>query len=427
MAATPISQSTAGPVPGPSSGDVDGPATPPRPLLLFDLECSLGTAPFDVLESAARTLSRSELSQRFADGTGTVELTLLRTCHRVELVGLVRAPEEIDRWRRSLPGPLSAWRYHEGREVVRHVFRVAAGHGSLAQGETEVREQVRGAGRAVLSRHPRPVLRAMFDRATAAARALSDPHEASRSIASVAADHLRTLVSTDRPRVLVVGAGTVGRQVAESLAPHAQVTVLFHQRPPPPSFLEALGADAQPLEVLPRLAATADAIVGAAKLGGHRVGAEVLPRDRPIVVVDLGMPRNFDAAVRSLPKVRLVDLQELYDRARVAGRPPIPDARLEARVDECAEVLERWLWEPWVAALYRAAEATRRSELSTAGPFLRNLDPGDAAAVDLLTRRLVARLLGRSAERIRSLPPGPEGDVRRRLAWELLGPATPEP
>lgn len=423
MAATPISHPRADATDGESSAELAPDAGPPRPLLLFGFECSLETGPLDTLEAVARGLTRPELVARFERSVGTDELAFLRTCHRVELIGLARDAEEVGRWRGILPHSGAAWRFREGREVVRHVFHVASGFGSLAVGETEVRAQVRAAGHSVLSRHPRPVLRAMLQQATEPGGAAGP---GARSIASVAAGYLRALTRAPRPRVLIVGAGTVGRQVARALAGEAELTFIYHARPPAPAFLKEVGATAHRLDALAEQATSADAIITAAKLGDHGFGLDVVPRDRPLVLVDLGMPRNIDPAVRRLPNVRLVDLQELYDRARATGGRPIPDATLEERADRCSELLDRWLWEPWVAAVYRAAEATRRSEVEAARPFLGPLDRDQMAAVDRLTRRLVSRLLLPTAERIRSLPTDTDPD-RRRLAWELLRPTSSDP
>lgn len=417
MASTPVASFRADPTvrAGPAPGPTESPS---GPLLLFGFECSLDTAAIDTLEGVARSVTRARVAAGFARHTSTEEIALLATCHRVEIVGLARTPEEVERWRDLLPGPTAAWRFREGREVIRHLFRVAAGRESLAVGEAEAGEQVRVAGRSILSRHPRPVLREVFCRATEELPRTSEPD--ARSIASFATEHLRRLLPEGTPRVLVVGSGTVGRQVTRRLAPHARVTVVYHERAPADSFLRATGSDAVPLDRLRESAETADAIVTAAKFGNHGLRPSDLPSGRSIVLVDLGMPRNIDPAVRALPSVRLVDLQELYELSRSSSDRGEIDPRLEELADRCSDRLERLLWEPWVSAWYRAAENLRRSELENARGFLGPLTPDQEVALDRLTRRLVSRLLLPPTERFRSFPPGPAGERQRRLAQELL-------
>lgn len=406
---------------------IEAPEARPTPLSLFGLEFSLDTASLDSLEEVARAVDRARVSEWFSRFFGTEEVALLSTCHRVELVGLARFPDEVDRWREVLPGSRSSWRVRAGREVVTHLFRVASGRKSLALGEAEVRHQVRAAGSHVESRHPRPVLRTLFLEAARAAQEVTPAESAPRSIASIAAARLLELVSEPRPHVVVVGAGTVGRQVVENLAPYARLTVVFHRWPPDEEFLRAAGAQAVGLDRLQEAIAVSDAVVTAAKFGNHGLHVFDLPRDRPLVLVDLGLPRNIEPAVRQLSNVRLVDLEELHSLPESWASSDGCDGSVDELADRFSERLDRLLLEPWVEAFRRAAEEVRRSELANARPFLGNLNAAQEHAIDLLTQRLVTRLLRSPTERLRSLPAGPEGDRQRRAALDLLKPDSTDP
>lgn len=397
------------------------------PLSVFGLELSLDTASLDTLEEVVGSVTKETVSAWFARFRGTEEVARLSTCHRLELVLLTRYPEELDRWRDVLPGPPGAWRVREGRDVVHHLFRVAAGQESLAVGEGEVRHQVKAAASLVASRHPRPVLRPLFLGAVRAAEEVSPSVPAARSIASAAVAHLRELLPEPFPRVLVVGSGTVGCQVVESLSPWARVTVAYHERVPDESFLRATGAHAIRLDRLAQELLRSDAVVTAAKFGRRGLGPHDLPRNRSLLLVDLGMPRNIDPAVRERSNVRLVDLEELYQRSEHRYGAPPSEPLLEQRARELSRRLEKLLLEPWVDTLRRAAEEVRRSELENARGYLGDLTPDQAVAVERLTERLVRRLLLPPTERIRSLPPGPEGDRARRVALQLLSPRPTDP
>ncbi len=398
-----------------------------EPLLLFGLEFSLDTASLDELEAVTQSVTKEAVRAWFPRMDGTEEVVVLSTCHRVELLLLVRSGHVVDRWRELLPGRRDSWRAREGRATVDHLFRVAAGLESLARGEAEVRHQVRAAAGRVESRHPRPVLRELLVRASEAAEELAPSTLASPSIAAVAAARLCALVDRPFPRVLVIGSGTVGRQVTECLVARARVTVAYHRRPPEPSFLRATGARAVPLGRLSEELERTDAVVTAAKFGHRGILAVDVPQDRPIVLVDLGVPRNIDPRVRLHPNVRLVDLEELRTTSGEIATSDDSDPRLEKRAERAFEKLELRLREPWIDAFRRAAEDVRRSELESARPFLGALDPEQELAIDRLTQRLVARLLLPPTERIRALPAGPEGDLRRRLALELLRPSSRDP
>jgi glutamyl-tRNA reductase len=411
----------------PTASSVAGTDPGPTPFRLVGLELSLETTSLDALEGVARSITRERLRDWFTRFVGTEEVALLTTCHRVELVLLLRSVHALDQWRRVLPGSPGAWRLREERSMVHHLFRVAAGRESLARGEGEVRHQVLAAGRQVESRHPRPVLRELFARAAEAANEICPSVSTSQSIAAVAAARLLSLVSRPLPRVLVIGSGTVGRQVTESLASRVRVTLLFHKNPPKASFLRATGARAEPFGRLREELAGADAAVTAAKFGDHGLHASDIPRDHPLLLIDLGMPRNIDPDVRTLSNVRLVDLQYLHATATRTTPPDRLDARLGELADLCSDRLELLMLEPWVTALRRSAEDIRRSEIDEARAFLGPLNTSQELAIERLTQRLVGRLLLPPTLRIRSLPPGPEGDLWRRWAVELFRPLPRDP
>ena len=394
----------------------------PTPRHLVSFECSLGTASLDELDRLHRTLDDRWVEERFRRSPGTEEVTRLATCHRLELYLVVQSETEALRWRTELPGDPTTWRARSEREVVRHLFRVASGRGSLALGEREIRFQVRAAGHTTRSRDPRPVLRELFEEAADAADELIPSVPPERSIASIAVARLLELVPLSNPRTLVIGAGTVGRQVAEQVAPGARVTIAYRHRAPDAEFLDRTGARAVPFDALRTELVNADVVVTATKSGGGFLGPSDLLPGHPVLLVDLGVPRNIDPAVRDLPFVRLVDLEEL--RA-ISGNDPGPpeDPQLMILADRSADQWESCALEPWVDELRRRAEELRRAEVELARSFLGPLRPDQEVAVERLTRRIVARLLNGSTEKLRTLPPGPEADRLRRFALELLRPA----
>jgi acyl-CoA synthetase (AMP-forming)/AMP-acid ligase II len=212
------------------------------------------------------------------------------------------------------------------------------------------------------------------------------------------------------------------------LAGRARVTVVYRSLPPPDGALPADGVRTAPFDRLPELLREADGVVTAAKSAGRLLGPGPLAdRLRPLPLVDLGVPRNVDPAVGTLPGIRLIDLEELFRTA-----PPVPDAgpgteRLLAEARAAAARLERVRPEAWVDALLRAAEAVRADEVARARPYLDGLSAAQQLAVDHVTRRIVARLLKRPIEDLRSLPPGTDGDAERDRRLRRSVPAGDRP
>lgn len=417
--------------PGPERGDLLVPPGPPPAVASLDLhvfEFSLATAPLAELEEVSEIVTPRWIAVAFEQSVGIEEVAIVRTCHRVEVVLLSADAEAVVACRRRLPGPTARWRDHSGRDAVLHLHRVAAGLESLAPGEREVRTQVRRACRSIRSRHPRPVLRDLLTAAVAAADTLDVPGRGVRSIATVATTCLLDEVARPFPRVVVVGAGVVGCQLAESLAPYARVTLVYRNTPPPEAFLRTTGARATRIDHLGEELPHCDAVITAAKSAGRILEPTTLKnRAAGLVLIDLGVPRNIDPRVGDLPDVRLVDLEELH-RRRVVGTDT---ADLEGRVArlslESALRIEHSMHAPWIDAIMRVAEGTRRSEQLRARPYLGSLSPAQEAAIDHLTRRLVSQLLGGPVERLRALPSGDREDGLREFALRLFRPLVDHP
>lgn len=397
----------------------------PCPRRMVGFEVSLATTSLDELDRMHRQVSDAWVAERFEESSETEEVTRLATCHRVELLTVVRSDREAERWKAALPGPSDAWRVRSGRHLVRHLFRVASGQGSLALGEREVRVQVRAAGHATRSRDPRPVLPELFGKAADAADELFPSVPLGRSVAGVAAASALALLERPDPRVLIIGAGTVGRQLIESLVPTSRITVAYRHHPPEEEFLRRTGARAVPMESVPGELPQSDLVITAAKSGARCLGPSDLPAGHPLLLVDLGVPRNVDPAVRELRGVRLIDLGDLH--ATVRTDPAVPeDPRLVELADRFAGRWEALALEPWIDELRRWAEALRRAEVDRAKAFLGPLTEEQEAALERVTRRIVAGLLRTSTERLRALPPGPEADRLRRFALELFRPEPSE-
>ncbi len=386
----------------------------PRERDLYGEELSLATATLDELEQATRAIDAEWVERRWSADREIEELAVLRTCHRIEVLQIRRGdPASLP------PGPAGGWRRRRGAEALAHLYRVTAGLESLARGEREVRAQVQVALRRSRSRLPRPILGELFREMLQAVETI--PPLPAGSVAAIAAARLLREVAVPFPRVLIVGSGVVGRQVAEALGPHARTTIVYRRTPPPEPFLRSCGARAVPIGELSEELPLCDGLVAAAKVGERIVApADLVGRPRPLALIDLGVPRNIDPNCRAVPGVRLVDLGTLYQGRALPTEGGPEDAGIRARADQGARRLEQLLAEPRLDALMRDAEALRRREIERALPYLGELTGEQRAALDHLSQRLVRRLLAAPLGRVRGMPPGPARDRALAAFAELV-------
>jgi glutamyl-tRNA reductase len=398
------------------------PQKPLEPLDLTAFGLSLSETPLPVLEEYVGAFSNDVVRSLFSRTPGIRELCILRTCQRVELFVLVApgATEEVS----VVLGDVE-WRAWRGIEAVRHLYRVVCGLESVAIGEQEVRAQLSDSAGRVLSRHPRPVLKRLLRQACADAETLSSSVK-NCSVAALGVSKLLEEIGQPFPRVLIVGSGAVGRQVAELLAPSARVTLLYRRKPPTQDFLRATGARCAPIECLGAELQLSDAVITAAKSGGRLIGWDQIgSRAHPLLIIDLGVPRNVDPSIRRFTNVRLWDISELgrpngYHELLTELTP-----RVDRRAIEIWAELSAELWEPAVAEIWRAAETLRRKELALGQGFLKSLTCEQRRAVDVLTKRLVRKLFREPTSRFRQLAKE-ESELPYRLL-ELLTPGSDRP
>ena len=411
-----------GPTPGPDAG-----AGPVRSLVpaverlsLVLMEWRLARLGVPGLERMLAEVTPERVRREFDSDPQILETALLRTCQRVLLLAVAQGRTAARRW-------VERWGSRDRREeradaeAIHHLHRIAAGLDSLASGEREIREQVRTAASSVLSRGPRPILRMLLSGAARPCDRADGPEPT--SVADLAATWLGARLSGARHRVLVVGAGTVGRRVAERLADIADVTVIYRHRPPDARWVAQWNVRILPTSAMADALGEARAVVTAAKATGRILEVAALPRDPgrgPRWLVDLGVPRNIDPEVGRRPGLELVDLDGLPRGELPAPRLEAIRQAVESAASESTIEFARASVEPWVSELRRRGEEIRRDELARALSHAGPLSDEAVVAVERLTERLVRRVLAGPSEELRALPPGPEADRLRHRVLEIL-------
>ncbi|HEX2118730.1 MAG TPA: glutamyl-tRNA reductase [Acidimicrobiales bacterium] len=404
------------------------------------------TAPLDLLERMAVTPDR--LPKALGDLVArdfVSEAVVLSTCHRVEVYAVAErfhgAMADVRHFLSELsfvpPEEFSDHLYvHYDDAAAGHLFSVAAGLDSVVLGESQILGQVRdawerareeGAAGSRLSLLFRQALevgkRARSE--TAIARGITSLSQAAVAMAS---ERLPDLADRN---VVVLGAGAMGAglvdEVAEADVPGPQVTVANRTWARAEQLAERAGGRAVTLDKLPAALTDADLLLtstGATKvvLSAADLAWALAPRrTRPLLIVDLGMPRDVDPAVAELPGVSLLGLGDV--EAFVA-------AHLDQRRQEVgpvraivAEEVGRWVEAttarqatPTISALHQRAEDIRAAELARYRNRLAGLEPREREAVEALTRSLLGKLLHDPTVRLKDAAGSAKGE---RLAGAL--------
>jgi glutamyl-tRNA reductase len=415
-------------------------------MTLLAVGVSHQTAPVALLEQFAMgTDETAKTLRELVESDHVSEALVLATCNRVEVFadvdrfhgGVTDVSRVLARQAGATVEELAPYVtvYYEDQAAA-HLFAVAAGLDSMVVGETQVLGQLRAAY--ALAREEGTVGRALHPVAQHALRVGKRVHaetgidKAGASLVSVALDRVEARIGSLRGRTaLVVGAGSMGALAATTLARREAAVVVSSRTAASASRLAGtVSGRAADLAALPAELADADVLVactGASGLIIHtdvvaaamRTGAVDGRPDRPLVVVDLALPRDVDPGVAALPGVHLVDLAMLQGEwagaaTSLSSAVAADDiAAAHALIEEETAMLraERHAAAvaPTVSALRSQAAEVVDAELLRLSTRLPDLDARARAEIARTVRRVVDKLLHEPTVRVKELAAHPGG------------------
>lgn len=402
-------------------------------------------APLELRERVAVDLdTASGLARELAGSAGPGhEAVVLSTCNRTELYlagSDARIAEHADDALLSLAGSgaaaLAPAAYRLADEsAALHLFRVAAGLDSLVPGEGEILGQVREAFEAG---SPGPLLDRTFRMALRAGRRARVETAIGESPASIpaaaAALAEQVFEGLEGRQVALVGAGRTAELMARNLRSRgALVTVVVNRTLDRAERLaRSLGARAAPLDELKSVLGDADVVVSSTSAPGFVLTAELLApalrarRGRPVLIVDLAVPRDVDPELSSIDGCFLYDVDDLEGvvAATLEGRRA-EAVHAERIVSEEAERFREWRASlavvPAIASLRARAEEIRSSELARLDARLGRLSDAERAAVDAVTVQIVNKLLHLPTVRMKEAAVSTDGLLYADVVRHLFG------
>jgi glutamyl-tRNA reductase len=310
--------------------------------------------------------------------------------------------------------------FRQGHEVIIHLMRVAAGLDSMILGEPQILGQVSGAqAEARAAGTTGPLLSHLFERASHAGKRARTETEIGRhttSISHAAARLVRDkLGDLDRAQLLVVGAGEMAEVAAQALINHGARQLNFINRTYARAEQLARQFEGRALNWyhLPAALAMADVVVtatGAPHIVIHENDVlPILPErgGRPLLFVDIALPRDVEESVGDLEGVQRFDidhLQSTVDANLAQRRSAIPD--VEAIIVAEASSFEEWLKGrqvlPVLVELRRKAREIAEMELARQAHHLNEFTPEARQKVSRMVYRIVNKLLHEPTIRLKA-------------------------
>ena len=334
---------------------------------------------------------------------------------------------------------------HYDTDAARHLFEVSAGLDSAVVGEAEILGQVKHAwDRGRTEGTVGSALNILFRHAVELGKRVRTETGISRNIASVStaavAMAAQRLQGFSGRRILVLGAGDMGEGMVKGVVGGgisegvADVAIANRTWERSVDLAERVGRPARAIRLADLNAAMTEVDLLLTGTGATSIMLEhgdlariMHARDgRPLLIVDVAVPRDVDPTSADLPGVTLLDMDDLRE---FADRGIRERRREVAAVNTFIEAeLERFLTStsarevaPLVGALHERGDSVRRAELDRFRSKLAGLDPAQADAVEALTKGIVAKLLHDPTVTLKAASRSPKGERLAEALRDLFG------
>ncbi|MEW6164049.1 MAG: glutamyl-tRNA reductase [Pseudomonadota bacterium] len=413
-------------------------------MQVYALGINHHTAPLDIREQVAFDPAR--LVQALHDllrGRPVREAAILSTCNRTELYCATEQPEAAADWLAEYhalaPHRIEPYLYqHPQRDAVRHMFRVASGLDSMVLGEPQILGQMKQAARTAEEAGTLgTLLGKLFQRTFSVAKEVRSTTAIGANIVSMAAAavHLseRIFERLADQSVLFVGAGEMIELCAAHFAGGKPKRLTIANRTPERAMpiAERFNGDVIRLDEVGTRLADYDVVVSCTASALPIIGLGMVERalktrrHRPMVMVDLAVPRDIEAEVGKLDDVFLYtldDLGQIVESGQESRQAAIVEAEeiIVHRVDDFFHWLEAREAVPVIRALRDAGERMRRHELEHA---LKLLQRGDdpTQVLEALSKGLTNKLLHPPTQALNLAEGEERGEVAQIISriWHL--------
>jgi glutamyl-tRNA reductase len=295
--------------------------------------------------------------------------------------------------------------YNDDREAIHHLFRVAMGLEAQVVGDMQISNQVKRAYQSSVDLEMAgPFLhRLMHTIFFTNKRVVQETsfRDGAASVSYAAVELIEELTSnTFQPRILLIGVGEIGEDVAKNMRhiPNAKVTIANRTYQTAKNLAEELDFEVIPFEACYEAMEEADVIVSSV-LKNEPFITKSLVKTFDIksykLFVDLSVPRSIETSIEDVPGALLYNVDNIKSKAsealekRLASVPQVVSIIKES-IDEFYNWKKESMASPTINKLKNALELIRKEELER---YLKNADPKEYAVIDKITKSMMQKIL----------------------------------
>ena len=417
---------------------------------IFSIGLSHTSAPVELRERLAFSEEqvRAGLSRLSCGHVSShvAEMAILSTCNRVEIYAVSDQPifAELETFLAEARGVEHGefafhLRHCKDEEVARHLFQIAAGLNSLVVGEPQILGQVTRALELARGQDTAgPILNRLFQAAIHAGKRARTETGISRnpaSVSSLAASLTeRTVHKISEAQIVILGAGEMAELAVEALRKRGANRILVINRTldRANALARRWGAQASTFENMSAALASADILIASTGAPHTLIAREMVEEamqaraGRPLVLIDIAVPRDVDPEAAGVHGVRLYDIDNLNAQLEhsLAGRmSEVPRVKLilEEELSQFMEYMKSLEMLPIIADMRQRAEVIRQEVLGKTLRRLPDLTATERDRIEAMTQALVKKILEAPTQRLRAEAACPHAPEYAAVARTLFG------
>lgn len=351
-----------------------------------------------------------------AKQNGIESLIVISTCNRTELYGFAEHPYQlIHLLCENTKGTVEEFQdvayIHKGKSAINHMFRVGSGLDSQILGDFEIISQLKFAARAskkegLLNSFTERLVNSVIQ----ASKRIKNETELSSGATSVSFAAVQYIMNAieniSEKNILLFGTGKIGRNTCENLVKHTKnshITLINRTKTKAEEVAGKFNLIVKDYENLQEEINASDIVIVATGAQNPTVYKSLITTNKPLLVLDLSIPKNVNEDITELNTVSLVhmdDLAKITDDTLEKRKAFIPDA--EAIIDDIMADFNAWLntlkFVPTIQALKHKLTDLKNSELNAQRKKIADFNEDQA---ELISNNIIQKITNQLAHHFR--------------------------
>ena len=364
--------------------------------------------------SVSETAKQNVLLQ--AKENGLESILVISTCNRTELYGFAEHPYQlIHLLCENTKGTVEEFQdvayVYKNKEAINHMFRVGSGLDSQILGDFEIISQLKFAARAskkegLLNSFTERLVNSVIQ----ASKRIKNETELSSGATSVSFASVQYIMNNveniSEKNILLFGTGKIGRNTCENLVKHTKnphITLINRTKDKAEEVAGKFNVLVKDFENLEEEVNNSDIVIVATGAQNPTLYKSLITTKKPLLVLDLSIPKNVNSNVSELNNVSLVhmdDLAKITDDTLEKRKAFIPDA--EAIIEDITNDFNAWLntlkFVPTIQAIKHKLTDLKNSEINTQRKKLADFNEDQ---VELITNNIIQKITNQFAHHLR--------------------------